>query len=57
MMSNSETANSETANAEREEWAAFDPQEFFRQGAAGVQLAQVFGRVFAQQHTAITDVE
>jgi hypothetical protein len=50
-------SNSETANAEREEWAAFDPQEFLRQGAAGVQLAQVFGRVFAQQHTAITDVE
>ena len=34
---------SDRANAEREEWATFDPQEFFAQGGADVHLAQLIG--------------
>jgi hypothetical protein len=34
---------SDRAIAEREEWVAFDPQQFYREGGADVQLAQVIG--------------
>ena len=34
---------SEPANAEREEWATFDPQEFFVHGGADLHLAQFIG--------------
>jgi hypothetical protein len=35
---------SERANAEREEWATFDPQEFFVQRGADLHLAQLIGK-------------
>jgi hypothetical protein len=34
---------SDCANAERQEWADFDPQQFYYQGGADVQLAQTIG--------------
>jgi hypothetical protein len=34
---------SDRADAERDEWAAFEPQHFYCQGGADVQLAQIIG--------------